>query len=107
MIRVLTIFLILLTAQGCAIQGRLYSNLTEPYSKNFNKTPIGTKTCVIKDHRLREPISNYNFSAEWTNETIAAAAEKAGLSEIYYADIHTFSLLFEIYRKRTLILYGE
>lgn len=107
MIKSATILIVLLLASGCSTQGRLYTNITKPYSRDFNRTRTGTKVCVIKDHRLREPVSNYNFSAEWTNETILKAAEKAGITNIHYADIHTFSILFEIYRRRTLILYGD
>jgi len=34
-------------------------------------------------------------------------ARKAGIEEIYFADLKVFSILLGIYSKKTLIVYGK
>ena len=92
---------------GCSLSGRLYTNIVEPLSENFNNTPVGTKTCVIKNYRLREPVSRLNVSAEWSMGYIVEQARKSGITKIYYIDIRTFSVLLDIYRKKDIIIYGD
>ena len=97
----------LLITAGCSVPGRLYTNTTEPYTKNFDLTPVGTKTLVLKDYRLKEPISGYSISAEWTTDYILTAAGRAGITNVYYADLHTFALFLGIYKRKELIIYGD
>jgi len=89
---------------GC---GLLYTNVTKPYSADFNNTPIGSKQCTINIHKIREPITGYGIYVEWNADEIRNAAKKAGITKIYYIDLRTFSILLGIYRKKTLIVYGD
>ena len=98
---------VLMIMAGCSVPGRLFTNVTEPFSLDFNHTPLGTKTCVIKNYRLKEPVSRFNVSAEWSRGEIAAAARKAGIRRIYYMDVHTLSVLMGLYRRKELIVYGD
>ncbi len=102
------LFLLLLVGiSGCSVTGRLYTNIVEPLTEDFNNTPVGTKTCVIKNYRFREPVSRVNVSVEWTTKDIAEQARKAGITNIYYMDVHTFSVLLELYRRKSIIVYGD
>ena len=95
---------------GCAPSlpsGLLYSDTTSPYSRKFDETPVGSKRCVIHDHQIREPVSGYNLYAEWTSAYILSEARKAGISNIHYMDKRTFSILLGIYRRESLIIYGD
>ena len=99
--------LLLLLLTGCLSPGLLYTRMTEPATEEFDKTPVGTKTCVVRSHKIREPVSGYGFSAEWDANYVKAAALKGGLTNVYYADLRTLSVCFGIYRQRELIVYGD
>ena len=102
------LFLVMAIAvSGCSVSGRLYTNIVEPLSDDFNDTPIGTKTCIIKNYRIRDPLSGSNVSVEWSLKDITESAKKAGISRIYYMDVHTFSVLLGFYRKKNIIVYGD
>lgn len=88
---------------GCAGPGRLYTNVVEPYTKNFHDTPIGSKKCVLRDYTIQVN----NVSAEWITEYFADALKEAGIQKFYYAEMHTFSVLFGLYQRKTLIVYGD
>ena len=94
---------------GCSLSGpgRLYSNVTLPYSTDFNNTPMGGKSCILKDHQIKEPVSGYGVSVEWSTNQIQSAAREAGISTIRYIDVQTISYVLGIYTRRQLIIYGE
>lgn len=90
-----------------AKQGRLITSITEPFNTDFNSTPVGSKQCIIKNFKIQEPITGYNMYAEWSRNELRNAAMQAGITNICHIDIHTFSLLSGVYRKRNLIIYGD
>jgi hypothetical protein len=92
---------------GCAPYGAIYSDTISPYTENFRATPVGSKRCVIHDYQLREPLTRLRLSAEWTTDVIVNETRKAGITEIYYMDIRTVSVLFGIYRQKSLLVYGD
>lgn len=92
---------------GCAVNGWILDNTTTSYTRDFNNTPAGTKSCIITQHKIKEPVSRYDLYAEWSNGDLVTAASKAGITKIYYIDAHTFSILSGLYRKRDLIIYGD
>jgi len=92
---------------GCTPTGMIYSDTTRPYSRVFRETPVGTKRCVLHDHQIKEPVTGFNISAEWTAERIKNEAEMAGIKDIYYIDQRTFSILLGIYKRKSLIIYGD
>lgn len=93
---------------GCAPPyGLIYSDTVAPYSTKFNETPAGTRRCVISSHQIREPVTGRNIYAEWTSSFILNEARKAGITEIYYMDKRTLSVLFGIYRRESLLIYGD
>ena len=87
--------------------GKLYTDITVPYTKVFYATPAGTKQLVLNDHQIKDPVTGLNLNAEWTMELIKSEANKAGIKDIYYIDQRTFSILFGIYKHKTLIVYGD
>jgi len=96
-----------LVLMGCTPYGRIYSDTTAPYSKVFRETPVGTKRCVLHDYQIKEPVTGLNISAEWTAERIKSEANKSGIKDIYYIDQRTFSILFGIYKRKSLLIYGD
>ena len=106
-IQTIVCLIVLFLTSGCSSPGRLYTNITRPYTTNFNNTPIGTKTCRVKVKRIKEPVSRVGVSGEWNSDAIINAMREAGMTKCYYIDEKTFSLLNETYRTKTLILYGD
>jgi hypothetical protein len=99
--------LVALVLTGCAPLGLIYTDTVVPFSKKFDETPIGTRRCVIDSHQIKEPISGYNIYAEWSFRYILNEAQKAGISDIYYMDKRTLSILFGIYKRESLLIYGD
>lgn len=103
----LLIILVITGSSGC---GLIYTNVVRPHSRDFNNTPLGSKKCTINAHKINLPImplAQSRVSAEWDTESIADAAQKAGITKIYYTELHTFSILLGTYRRSSLIIYGE
>jgi len=105
--RLLIAICFLLFHAGCVSRGMLYTHTVEPATEDFAQTPIGTKHALVCGQRIREPISGYGVTAEWDSDYLRAAAQKAGISSIYYADLVTFTIAFGVYQHRTLIIYGD
>lgn len=103
------IFLICLfyvICSGC-MQGLIYTNATVPLVINMNNTPVGTKSAAISSQQLKEPISGLGVSAEWNSRAIGDAAKHSGLTQINFADMHTFSIFGGIWKKQTVRVWGE
>ena len=75
--------------------------------REFNATPVGSKSFSVGMHRLREPITRLNVSAEWDTAEISKAAAQAGVTRIYYTDTRVQSYLFDVYRRTTIIFHGD
>ena len=99
--------LLLLLLPGCAANGILYTRVTEPATLNFHKTPVGSKLIFVRSFRVREPVSGYGLSAEWESDPVKTSALQAGITNLYFADLQTLSILNGLYRSRTLIVYGD
>ena len=99
--------IVMLSCCSCTINGRLYTDKVVPFSENFHNTEVGTKSFIIDDFKVKEPISGYNISVEWMNSTLKEKATKAGIKNIHYADLRIFSVLLGVYSKNSLIVYGD
>ncbi len=100
----------MLCLAGCSMSGpgRLYTHVTQPYSRDFNRTPAGSKQCVLRAaHQIKEPVSGYGVTVEWSADQIQAAARRAGISQIRYMDLQTTSFVLGIYTRRKLIICGD
>ena len=97
---------ILITFSGCAV-GLLYTDKIEPLSKNMNLTPVGEREGQSTTRSLGVPLSPVDLSATWNSRALADAAKNAGLSEFYYADLHSVSIFLGLWQSREVILYGK
>ncbi len=91
---------------GC-VYGLLYTSKTEPLVTNMRSTPVGQSEGSSGTKMVSLPVTTANLSAEWSSRAIGDAANKAGLTEIYYADLYTFSVLAGIWQERTIKVYGK
>lgn len=104
--RILVAILTLATA-GCAMRGLLYTRVVRPYTRDFEDTPVGSKTCRVREHVLSEPITRAHVSVLFTTRIVQESAHAAGMTKIDYADLETLSILRGIYERQTLILCGD
>jgi len=98
---------LLLTGCASLAPGRLYTNVIQPHSTDFHVTPVGTKRCVLDEHRVKEPVSGFGVTVEWSMNRIRSAARAAGITNIYYTEVQTLSILMGAYRRRRLIIHGD
>jgi hypothetical protein len=107
--RVILLFCLAVGIAGCSGSGpgHIYTNIIRPYSRDFNHTPAGVRQCRLKAHQIKEPVSGYGVTIEWSTSQIQAAARAAGISNIRYMDVQTISFIMGIYTQRILIIYGD
>ncbi|MEI7435643.1 MAG: hypothetical protein WCL16_02405 [bacterium] len=107
--RFFSMFVVMLSlaAAGCVGSGLLYTRVVKPYSYDFDGTPTGVKICRVNEHMLREPITRANLSVSFTSRIVEQASRAAGITNLYFADIETLSVLKGIYVKKTLIIHGD
>jgi len=98
------VVLLLFGLSGCGI---IYTDVTEPYVMNMSHTPRPERTVKLGTSQLKAPVTNLNLSAEWNSRAIGDAARKNGLTDIYYADIRTQSVLFGLWSRKTILVYGK
>jgi len=92
---------------GCVGQGMLYTRVVSPYSSDFHNTPAGCKACRVNEHAIKEPFTGANVSVTFTAHIVEEAARTAGMTNLYYADMETLSILNGIYKRKTLIICGD
>ena len=107
LVRLLMMALLSLVTAGCVGQGLIYSRVVKPYSRDFHDTPVGSKTCRVNEHIVREPFSRADVSVSFTSRVVEEAARTAGMTHLYYADLETLRIFKGIYERKTLILCGD
>jgi len=101
-IMVVTFTLIaLLLVSGCT-SGLIYTHTMQPLTVDMDRTRVVSTTGAgdIKH------IAIYMASVAWDDAAIGDIAEKAGLHELYFADLETFSVL-RIWNRYTVHVYGK
>jgi hypothetical protein len=108
-IRAGTVILLLALLSGCAATapGRIYTDITRPYTTNFDQTYIGEKHFAFDAHSVQEPFSGRGVTVEWSSGRIEELAAREGIEEIRYIEEQTLSILLGIYQRRRLIIYGD
>ncbi len=95
-----------LSASGCAC-GLLYTSMRQPLVTNMRNTPRGTSEAEHGTRMLSLPVTAVSIAVAWNSRAIGDIAKQVGLSEIYYADLYTFSLLLGIWKQQTVTVYGK
>lgn len=62
---------------------------------------------MISSHQIKEPVTGSNIYAEWSTDLILREAKNAGIKEIYFMDKKTLSILLGIYKRESLLVYGD
>ena len=88
---------------GCTY-GAVYTHITRPLTTNFHRTPVGDAFHAKGD--VKELRYNFYLRVLWDENSICSIAKDAGLKQIYYADIETFSIL-GIWTQYRVHVYGS
>ncbi len=102
MARIAAIFAALLLC-GC-MRGLVYTHVTRPLTTNFDRTPVADGFVARGD--VKELRYNSYLRVIWDVNSIGAIAREAGLDEIYYADLTTFSVL-GVWTQYRVRVYGS
>lgn len=93
MIAVLAMSVLLLT--GC-----LYSSVTTPLDTDLNQTVLGSKVGKSSLHCIL-------WLFAWGDMSVAAAAKQGGITTLNHMDIQTRMILFGLYTRQSIIVYGD
>ena len=89
------------TLSSC-VNGMLYQHTVVPLSTDFKNTPAGERTGNGDVKRFRYSVVDIN----WDTNAIGDIAKKAGLEEVYFADIETLRIL-GIWTQTWVHIYGK
>ncbi len=85
----------LLTLSGCA-----YVNTKTPLDVDLDHTTLGEKTGVAEARSLL-------WLVAWGDASYAAAAKNGGITTLRHADQEVFTVLFGIYSRYRVVVYGD
>lgn len=85
------------------MQGLIYTHVAEPLTTNFHATPVAAGFVAKGD--VKELRYNAYLRVIWDENSIGSLAKEAGLTEVYYADLETFSVL-GIWTQYRVRVYG-
>ena len=88
---------------GCA-QGLVYTHITQPLTIDFHRTPVADGYHAKGD--VKELRYNLYLRVLWDENSIGSIAKDSGLTEVYYADLETFSIL-GIWTQYRVRVYGS
>jgi hypothetical protein len=100
---------LLVSLPGC---GMIYTNIVRSESRDFNNTPVGSKSFSLSAYRVQIPLflpfsRLTRASAQWDNDKINERAQESGMTRIYYTDFKTEEILMGTLRRQTIIVYGD
>lgn len=83
-----------------ALAGCAYVDTRGPYDRDLDNTELGNR--VGRSH-------NYSllWLFAWGDGSYAAAAQAGEISVMKHADVEVFSVLFGLYVRRTIVVYGD
>lgn len=90
------VLVIIFTVSGCAV----YGNIKAPFDTDLNRTDLGSKKGVATAYSLL-------WLVAWGDASYAAAAQNGDITVLKHADQHTVQVLFGLYTRWRVIVYGD
>lgn len=106
MVRLLRQALVLaaLLLAGCTTPGFLYTDITQPLTRDMNQTPRAEGFAANGANAFRDPFTRVR--AEWAGYGLGNAAKQGGIDVVHYADIRRQSVLGGLFSRTTIEVYG-
>lgn len=94
---------------GCGMisRGILYTDTTQPLCKDARGTILGDVTSRGSSKRLQIPTTRVDIGAEWDSRAIGDIAREHGMKTVYACDSRRQSILFGLWRRDEVIVYGD
>lgn len=86
-------------------RGLLFTTYKAPLTAEMDRTPAEGRVGTASTLYVRDPIFT-GIDLAWQDASINAAAQEAGISEIYYADFEVLQIL-GVFGRFTTRVYGE
>lgn len=98
------LLLTLICASPGCISGWVYTDITVPIVTNMENTPRNSRKVELSSHDVKFRGITW---AEINSRAIADAAKQYGLTTIHFADQRTVSFFGGVYRRRSVLVWGE
>ncbi len=85
---------------GLSLGGCAYVDVKTPYDTDLNRTELGSKTGTAEAYSAL-------WLFTWGDASYARAAENGGITVLRSADQEIFQLLFGIYTRWRIVVYGD
>ena len=95
-----TMVLLMMAAVIFSVSGCAYMNVKVPLDKDLNQTTLGSKTGQASSQSVL-------WLFAWGDSGTKAAAENGNITTINHMDAQLKSILFGLYTKNTVIVYGD
>jgi hypothetical protein len=82
------------------LTGCLYSRFTTPLDTNLDQTVLGHKVG-------KSSLYSVLWLFAWGDMSVAAAARQGGLSTLNHMDMETHMILFGLYTRQSILVYGD
>lgn len=94
---------------GCGVisRGILYTDTTQPLCKDARGTILGDVASRGSSKRLQIPTTRVDIGAEWDSRAIGDIAREHGMKTVYACDSRRQSILFGLWRRDEVIVYGD
>lgn len=89
---------------GCTTPGFLYTDITQPLTRDMDQTPRAESVASNGARAFREPFTRVR--AEWSGYGLGKAAREGGIDVVHYADIRRQSILGGLFSRTTIEVYG-
>lgn len=100
---------LLITLAGCALpaRGLIYTDTVQPMCQDLRGTTLGSKTANGSSKRIQIPTTRLDITAEWDSRAIGDIAKENGITTVYGCDSRIQSVLTGLWRKDSVIIYGD
>jgi len=98
--KILMIMVPFVAAGLMALSGCAYVNVKSPLDVDLNQTTLGEKTGVAEARSVL-------WLFAWGDASYAAAAANGGITTLRHADQEVFNVLFGLYTRWRVVVYGD
>ena len=95
-----TTIVLILAAGLLALSGCAYVNTKTPLDVDLDQTTLGQKSGVAEARSIL-------WLVAWGDASYAAAAKNGGITTLRHADQEVFNVLFGLYTRYRVVVYGD
>ena len=94
---------------GCGVitRGVIYTDTIQPLCTDARGTTVGSKRASGSSKRVEIPTTRVDIGAEWDSRAIGDIAKANGITTVYSCETRRQSILFGLWRRDEVIIYGE